>query len=139
LAVVRYLGNYTHRIAISNNRIISIDEDTVTFAVRDKKNANAKKTVTMKGVEFVRRFLMHSLPKGFVKIRHYGLLANRNKKTKLELSKKLTRTPEYQSKFEGLKAVDILSIIIGKDVSKCPACDKGKLTPVRTFYKGSPP
>ncbi len=139
LAVVQYLGNYTHRIAISNNRIVSIDKDTVTFTVKDKKKNNQKKTVTMKGVEFVRRFLMHILPKGFVKIRHYGLLANRNKKTKLELSKKLTNTVAYKSKFEGLKTVEILSIIIGKDVSKCPVCNKGTLIVVRTLYPGASP
>ena len=84
LAVVSYLGNYTHRIAISNTRIVSMNEDTVTLTVKDKDRSKTK-TLTLDGVEFVRRFLMHILPKGFVKIRHYGLLANRNKKTKLKL------------------------------------------------------
>jgi UDP-N-acetylmuramyl pentapeptide synthase len=67
LAVMEYLGRYTHRIAISNNRIVSVDKDTVTIQVRNYKNNNQKKTVTMHGVEFIRRFLMHILPKGFVK------------------------------------------------------------------------
>jgi hypothetical protein len=80
LAMKEYLGRYTHRISISNNRIISVDVDTVTFGVRDYKNDNTKKNITLTKVEFIRRFLMHVLPKGFVKIRHYGLLANRNKK-----------------------------------------------------------
>jgi hypothetical protein len=85
LAVVQYLGRYTHRIAISNTRIVSMDEHTVTITVRDYKCSSQTKTLTLEGVEFIRRFLMHILPKGFVKIRHYGLLANRNKKTKLRL------------------------------------------------------
>ena len=63
LAVVKYLGRYTHRIAISNHRIVSIDQDTVTIQVKDYKNNNQKKTVTMKTIEFIRRFLMHILPK----------------------------------------------------------------------------
>jgi hypothetical protein len=85
LAVVQYLGRYTHRITISNTRIVSMDEHTVTITVRDYKCSSQTKTLTLEGVEFIRRFLMHILPKGFVKIRHYGLLANRNKKTKLRL------------------------------------------------------
>jgi hypothetical protein len=72
LAVMEYLGRYTHRIALSNNRIISINKDTITIGVKDYKNKNKKTTVTMKTIEFIRRFFMHILPKGFVKIRHYG-------------------------------------------------------------------
>ena len=82
LAVMKYLGRYTHRIAISNSRIVSMDDNLVTINVKDYKDNNKSKTVTMTGVEFVRRFLMHVLPKGFVKARHFGLLANINKKTK---------------------------------------------------------
>jgi hypothetical protein len=127
LAVMEYLGRYTHRIAISNNRIISIEEETVTFGVKDYKNNNKKMTVTLTKVEFIRRFLMHVLPKGFVKIRHYGLLANRNKKTKLKLCRKLTKSPLYIPKFDGLSVMEIVSIIIKKDVSLCPDCGKTHL------------
>lgn len=126
LAVMEYLGRYTHRIAISNNRIISANDQSVTIKVRDYK-LNQKKTVTMKGVEFIRRFLMHILPKGFVKIRHYGLLANRNKKTKLKLCRRLTRSPTYKPLFEGLSKIEILSILFKKDVSLCPSCKKAHL------------
>lgn len=127
LAVVQYLGRYTHRIAISNNRIVSMGKDTVSIQVKDYRNNNQKKTVTMKAVEFIRRFLMHILPKGLVKIRHYGLLANRNKKTKLKLCRKLTNSPTYQPKFSGLSTVEIVSIIAGKDVTICSACNKSHL------------
>lgn len=127
LAVMEYLGRYTHRIAISNNRILSIGKDSVTIQVKDYKNNNQKKTVTMKGVEFIRRFLMHILPKGFVKVRHYGLLANRNKKTKLKLCRKLTNSPSYKPKFEGLSTIEVLSILIKRDVTLCPSCKKTHL------------
>jgi len=133
LAVVQYLGRYTHRIAISNTRIVSMDEHTVTFTVKDRKSSNRKKTVTLNGVEFIRRFLMHILPKGFVKIRHYGILANRNKKTKLKLCRKLTCSPTYKSRFEGLTTIQILGTLLGKDVTVCPACKKGKMHITRSL------
>ncbi|KHF41551.1 IS91 family transposase [Halalkalibacter okhensis] len=129
LAVMKYLGRYTHRIAISNQRIKSVDvaNSTVTLGVKDYKNNNQKTTVTMESLEFIRRFLMHVLPKGFVKIRHYGILANRNRKTKLSLCRKLTRSPHYESKFEGLNTTEVLSILLGKDMTQCPACKKAHL------------
>ncbi len=139
LAVVKYLGRYTHRIAISNHRIASMDEHMVTFTVKDRKCGNQSRTVTLKGVEFIRRFLMHVLPKRFVKIRHYGLLANRNKKTRLVLCRKLTCSPTYKPKFEGLKTIDILCILAGRDVTVCPVCNEGKMRAAGSFYRGSSP
>lgn len=127
LAVMEYLGRYTHRIAISNNRILSIGKETITFGVKDYKNNNQKKTVTLTKVEFIRRFLMHVLPKGFVKIRHYGLLANRNKKTRLTRCRKLTNSPIYQSKLDGLSVLEIVSILFKKDVNQCPGCKESSL------------
>lgn len=133
LAVVRYLGRYTHRIAISNHRILSFNQDTVTFETKDYKNNHQKKTITMKGTEFVRRFLMHILPKRFVKIRHYGLLANRNRKTKLALCRSLTNSPSYAPIFEGKNTLEIVSILLKKDVSLCPACKKAHLNDVYSW------
>ena len=121
-AVVQYLGRYTHRIAISNGRIASMDEHGITFRVRDRKHAGKTKNMTLTGAEFVRRFLMHVLPKGFVKVRYYGILAHRNKKIKLKLCRKLTGSPVYKARFEGLKSVDVLSILLGRDITLCPAC-----------------
>jgi len=116
VAVLKYLGNYTHRIAIANSRIVSMDNDTVTISVKDYKDKSRKKRITLTGVEFIRRFLMHVLPKGFVKIRHYGILASRNKKVKLALCRKLTSSPQYKERFEGLTTTEIISNLIGKDV-----------------------
>jgi hypothetical protein len=116
-----------------------MDEHTVTFTVRDHKNSNQTKTLTLEGVEFIRRFLAHILPKGFVKIRHYGLLANRNKKTKLKLCRKLTCSPTHKPKFEGLNTIEILCILIGRDVTVCPVCGKGKLQAVYALPRGASP
>lgn len=139
LAVVKYLGRYTHRIAISNHRIVAMDTNTVTIAIKDYQEGSKKSTVTLSGVEFIRRFLMHILPKGFRKIRHYGILANRNKKTKLALCRKLTRSPAYQPKFEGLTTIEILCLLVGRDVTICPACRKGKLMPGYTLNPTASP
>jgi hypothetical protein len=127
-AVVQYLGRYTHRIAISNQRILDVSEDAVTIRVRDRADANKTKTLTLSGVEFIRRFLMHVLPKGFVKIRYYGLLANRNKKTKLVLCRKLSGSRTYKPRFDGLTRSEIISLILGRDITVCPACGQSTLT-----------
>lgn len=135
LAVFQYLSRYTHRIAISNQRILKVDQEagTVTIKAKDYRNKNQKKLVTMKVSEFIRRFLMHILPKKFVKIRHYGILANRNRKVKLALCRKLTKSPLYKPKFEGLNTVEVLSILFGKDVTLCPDCKKSHLTRIHSW------
>jgi hypothetical protein len=132
-AVLKYLGNYTRRIAISNSRIVCVDKDTVTFTVKNRKEPGTRKTLTLSGLEFTRRFLMHVLPKRFVKVRYYGLLAGRNKKTKLALCQKLTCTPPYKPVFEGLSTLEIVCLLTGRDVTLCPACQKGKLKLIHTF------
>jgi len=130
-AVLKYLGHYTRRIAISNSRIVSVDKNTVTFTVKNRKDPGKRKTITLSRVEFTRRFLMHMLPRGFVKVRYYGLLASRNKKTKLALCQKLTRTLSYQPVFEGLSTLEIACLLAGRDVTACPKRQKGKLEMVR--------
>jgi len=126
-AVIKYLATYTHKIAISNERIISMDEKTVTISVKDRKNNNKKKYVPMSGLEFIRRFLKHILPKGFVKIRYYGLLSCRNKKTKLSLCRKLSRSVTYKAIYEGFSKAEIIKKIHGKDITVCPCCLFGTL------------
>ena len=81
--VVRYLGRYTHRVAISNSRILAFDGQSVSFAWRDYRDDNKSKVMTLDASEFTRRFLMHVLPNRFVKIRHYGILCSRNIRSKL--------------------------------------------------------
>lgn len=129
-AVMEYLGRYTHRIAISNHRMVSMQNDSVTFKVKDYRDGSKKKQLTMKSVEFIRRFLMHVLPIGFVKMRYYGLLANRIKTQRLALCRKLTKSPYIKPIFEGLSYTEILSAIIGMDITLCPKCRKAHLQSV---------
>jgi len=118
--VVEYLGRYTHRVAISNNRILSVEDGKVTFKWRDYRDNNRWKVMTVSAFEFIRRFLMHILPPGFMKIRHYGLLGNRNKTKKLTLCKRLTNTPVIAK----VKAstLDLLSKMFGRNFSLCLHC-----------------
>lgn len=118
--VVEYLGRYTHRVAISNNRILSVEDGKVTFKWRDYRDNNRWKVMTVSAFEFIRRFLMHVLPPGFMKIRHYGLLGNRNKTKKLTLCKRLTNTPVIAK----VKAstLDLLSKMFGRNFSLCLHC-----------------
>ncbi len=81
--MINYLGQYTHRIAISNYRLVELTGEMVTFKVRDRKDQKSKKQLTLHVKEFMRRFLLHVLPRGYVRIRHYGILGSRAKKTKL--------------------------------------------------------
>jgi len=136
-AVLKYLGHYTRRIAISNSRIVSFCKDSVSFTVKDRKEPGKRKTLSLKGVEFTRRFLRHVLPRGFVKVRYYGILAARNKKTKLALCQKLTHTPSYKPVFEGLTTLEIICLLVGRDVTMCPVCLKGRLKQSKLICTGS--
>src|SRR5208282_4303089 len=78
--VLKYLARYTHRVAISNGRLLSLDNGQVRFRWRDSRHNNRSSVMTLDAIEFIRRFLLHALPTGFVKIRHFGLLANRNRR-----------------------------------------------------------
>lgn len=120
--VMEYIGRYTHRIAVSNSRILSMDKESVTFRVKDYRNGGVWKEETISGIEFIRRFLMHVLPKGFVKIRHYGLLGNRNKKAKIPLCRNLIGCIAYISRLKGLDSGKILKNLYGIDIYKCPCC-----------------
>lgn len=88
-----YIARYTHRVAISANRIVQYTDSTVAFTYRDYRHGRKKRTMTISREEFIRRFLLHILPKGFRKIRHYGLYASRDKKARLQLCRVLTKPP----------------------------------------------
>ena len=121
-AVVEYLGRYTHRVAISNNRILDIGNGYVAFKWRDYRDNNKWKVMSISVIEFMRRFLMHVLPFGFMKIRHFGLLANRDKANRLELCKRLTCTPIVVK--VKASALDLLSRLLGRDPTLCTYCGK---------------
>ena len=123
--VIQYLGRYTHRVAISNERIVKIEEETVTFKWRDYKDNNKMKEMTISIQEFIRRFLLHILPPNFMKIRYYGILGNKSKKKKLLKCKILTRTKIYIK--EKLPTLELLKKTLGKDFNLCPHCKKGHM------------
>lgn len=136
--VIKYLGKYTHRIAISNYRIRSMTESTVTFSVKDYKNHGQWKELTIPGEEFIRRFLMHVPPKRFVRIRHYGLLSSRNKNKKVALCRNLLGCKKYLSRLKALEAPAIIKLLYNKDICKCASCG-GKIIPVQTPQHHSAP
>lgn len=116
--VVEYLGRYTHRIAISNNRILSAENGMVTFRWRDYSDGNKQKVMTLSADEFLRRYFMHVLPKGFSKIRHFGFLSSRGKQVKLGKCKIQTATAKYKK----LSADELLEKILGRKPAVCPDC-----------------
>ena len=133
LSVLKYLGRYTHRIAISNHRIISINDGMVSFKWRDYKHGSKEKVMSLAADEFIRRFLLHVLPPGFTKIRHYGFLSSAVKKKKLALCKRLTGV-EKTAKAK-LSAVDLMKKLTGRDITVCPRCGIGHFT----IVSGLPP
>ena len=124
-SVIQYLGRYTHRVALSNERIIKIEDNKVRFKWRDYKDNNKMKEMTVTIEEFIRRFLIHILPPRFMKIRYYGILGNRNKKKKLLKCKILTRTKINKKK--ELPTLELLKKVLGKDFNLCPQCKKGHM------------
>ena len=122
--VMNYLGRYTHRIAISNNRILSMDEKTVTFRVKEYKNEGKWKNQTLAGVEFIRRFLMHVPPKRFVRIRHYGLLSNQKKRKLIPLCRNLIGCRQFLRRLKKNDKVQAVRLLYGKDITICPCCGK---------------
>ncbi|MBU3101864.1 IS91 family transposase [Clostridium sp. DSM 17811] len=127
--VLEYLGRYTHRVAISNHRIINLENGYVTFKWRDYKDHNKEKFMTLKVDEFIRRFFMHVLPRKFVKIRHYGILSNRNRPTKLQKCKELTGAVENKNQILEVKlsTAELLLKLTGIDINICSCCGKGKM------------
>jgi hypothetical protein len=127
--VLSYLGSYTHRVAISNSRILKLENDKVTFSWRDYRNDNKNKMMSLDTFEFVRRFLLHILPTGFFKIRYYGILSSRNRKTKLKRCKKVLEVPINQEPdtTETESWEDLLFELTGIDPRICPCCKNGRM------------
>jgi len=130
--VLKYLGGYTHRIAIANHRILNVKDGSVYFSWKNNVAGGVRQVMKLSIVEFIRRFLLHVLPKGYKRIRYYGFLSNRTRKKALELCFKLlgkikdAATATVKSK----SVLEILKRLFGIDVTVCPKCGKGKLVPV---------
>lgn len=138
--VLNYLGNYTHRIAISNYRIKKLEAGKVHFLIRDYADNNKKKVMVLDVVEFMRRFLLHVLPRGFVRIRHYGILGSRFKKINIELARKsLEEKAKRFTKVLVRPNKEPFKLTYEK-VFNCPICEgeeKLKIIPVNSFYNSS--
>jgi hypothetical protein len=113
--VLRYLARYTHRVAISNGRLISLEKGSVGFRWRDSQDGNQLKETSLDAVEFIRRFLLHVLPSGFVKIRHFGFLANRNRQKIIRQCRELL--PPWAVK----------ALVVPLTEPLCPVCQVGHL------------
>ena len=126
--VLDYVGRYTHRVAISNNRLISMDDGKVRFRWKDYRDDNRQKTMTLEADEFIRRFLIHVLPDGFHRIRYFGFLSNCHRAQKLALCRKLLGMAttelaadpraDYRDRFEALT---------GQSLRECPHCHTGTM------------
>jgi hypothetical protein len=125
--VLDYLGRYTHRVAISNNRLMQVQDGKVTFRWKNYRHGNRSETMTLEVDEFIRRFLLHILPNRFMRIRHFGFLANRNRTQNLALCRQLLNVPEptdlstlqdWQTRYEALT---------GQSLVLCPSCKHGHM------------
>jgi hypothetical protein len=136
--VLEYLGRYTHRVAISNDRLVNVDAGQVRFRWKDYARGNRLKTMTLPAEEFLRRFLLHVLPAGFVRIRHFGFLANRGRTAKLARCRVLLSVPPPVPAAPEPVAALMLRVT-GVDITQCPVCHAGRLRLVAVFRPGHLP
>jgi hypothetical protein len=134
--LVKYLGNYTHRVAISNQRLLDHNKGQVSFGYKDYKLAGIQRIMRLDAMEFIRRFMQHVLPSGFCKIRYFGFMAICNIKTKLAACFALTDTEPPLPRYEGLPALEVWRSLSGKDPLICPQCHQGRMIPVVMLLTG---
>ena len=123
-----YLGRYTHRVAIANSRLVGLDDGQVSFTWKDYRQDGKPKVMTLAAEEFIRRFLQHTVPNGFHRIRHIGFLANRYRTEKLALCRKLLTAPQPADELPPRRWQDRLRDLIGQDIEVCPCCGGRMLT-----------
>jgi hypothetical protein len=123
--LLHYLGRYTHRVAISNMRLLSCRDGQVSFNYRDRAAGDVRKTMTLPAAEFLHRFLCHVLPSGFQRIRHYGLLASRTKANQLARCRELLAASAPTPAVKKTTAQWLL--LLGIDVTRCPRCGERTL------------
>ena len=137
--VLEYLARYTHRVAIANSRLLALKDGIVSFRYKDRQN-NMLKQATISAVEFIRRFLLHTLPQGFVRIRHYGFLANRKRTAHLTLVQRLLKLPS-QVRTMPHSLQEMMLRLTRIDITLCPCCKKGRMQKVADIlcYSGRHP
>lgn len=119
---IEYLGKYTHKIAISNSRIVSVSKELVTFSARGKKSGEPRRNVTLSHIEFIRRYLMHVLPAGFQKVRYYGFLNNRMKSKNLKIIFRIQGYQKFKRRYTELSIAELLKAVWNFDIRICPNC-----------------
>ncbi len=139
--VLEYLGRYTHRVAISNHRLIDFVDGKVSFRWKDYRHDSAQKGMRLEAQEFIRRLLLHVLPNGLQRIRHYGLLANRHRALKLARCRQLLAqpTPAVKRPEASLDYRDRYEQLTGKSLRDCPKCAHGRMVRIETFLPGAMP
>jgi hypothetical protein len=138
--VLAYVARYTHRVAISNDRLLTIDEGKVRFHWRDYRKGNRQKTMTLAADEFIRRFLLHVLPEGFQRIRYYGFLANRYREQKLALCRQLLAMPQLEPPDDHTARDyrDQYQQLTGISLTECPACQRGRMVIIEVLSPAKP-
>lgn len=134
---IEYLGRYTHKIAISNNRLLSVTPTKVTFSARGKEPGEPKRYITLDNTEFIRRYLMHVLPPGFQKIRYYGFLNNRMKSTNLKMIFKLQGHQRFKQRYAGMPLAELLKAVWNYDICRCPECGHASMKQLGRCYASS--
>ena len=135
--VLKYLARYTNRVAISNQRLLAFENGQVTFRYKDYAHGNRQRTMCLEAVEFIRRFMLHILPANFMRIRHYGFLANCNRRQALALCRTLPGMDSDSLKSENRLAADHASALADHGAHQCcPACQKGKMFVIETIAAG---
>ena len=137
--IIEYLGRYVHRIAISNSRLASLEGDRILFKYRDRKDGNQEKLEKLPVVEFLRRFMLHALPKGFQRIRYHGFLASRSKNTNITRIYESLELRRIQTEVCKITARDFILKQFGTDITRCPSCDHGTLRDSRPIPKARSP
>ena len=131
---IEYLGRYTHKVAISNHRILDIEQKKVTFSARGRKPGDPRRTITLDHTEFIRRYLMHVLPSGFQKIRYYGFLNNRGRNKNLKLIFALQGHQRFHSRYAGLSMAELLKAVWNVDICICPECGCHRMRNIGRTY-----
>lgn len=139
--VIEYLGRYSHRVAISNHRLVSASDGKVTFRYKDYRNGEKQKLMTLEAAEFLRRFCLHILPQRFVKIRHYGFLSSRRKSNELPVlqGKEVNSSTSETTPVPRLTWQEVCRQRLKFDPEVCPCCLKGKMKTIETLLPRSPP
>lgn len=137
--VIEYLGRYTHRVAISNHRLVKLEDDHITFLYKDYRDNNRKKPLTLDAVEFLRRFCHHILPRRFVRIRHYGILSSRRKAELSEFQGFDRNIQHRKDEIRKMPWEELCRIYLNVDPQLCPYCHKGRMKTISIIPARSPP